>query len=457
MASITSSVGALDVQGIVSQLMGIERRPLNESQQRADQYNTQLSTVGKLSSSLSALQTALTGLSSGRFLQVFKATVSDGSMAAVSATSGGSSGTYEVNVANLATSRQLVFDKVGSGTAPNITDPKASITGAPQSISFEINGKTQTVNLSSNGSDPISLQTINDKINAAGIGVNASIVQNGGNYKLVLKAAESGKDNQFKITAGGSDTGTTSGSTLAGLSQTVAAEGESKDAANANLTVNGVSISAGSNKVTDAVAGVEIDLYKAGTFTVSMSPDSAGVAKNLQSFVDAYNQIISDVKAARSGAMKGNASILDIQNKLQQVLSTPVAGVDAVNSIAYLSQAGISLQKDGTLKLDQTAFNDAMKKDKQAVMNLFGNAANTGFAQRFNAAINGMLDPKGVIETSKATIKSKASAETQLQSSLQARLDTKQAQLIRQYTALNKTLSEMQSGSASLFNLISSK
>lgn len=68
-----------------------------------------------------------------------------------------------------------------------------------------------------------------------------------------------------------------------------------------------------------------------------------------------------------------------------------------------------------------------------------------------------MLDPKGVIETSKATIRTKVSTETQLQSSLQSRLDTKQAQLIRQYTALNKTLAEMQSGSSSLFNLISSK
>ncbi|AAQ61538.1 flagellar filament capping protein FliD [Chromobacterium violaceum] len=456
MAAITSSVGALDVQGIVSQLMAIERRPLNESQQRADQYNTQLSTVGKLSSSLSALQTALTGLSSGRFLQVFKATVSDASMGAVSTTSGGSSGTYQIDVKNLATSRQLVFDQVGTST---ITDPKAAISGAPDSISFQVNGKTQTVTLRSKPDDVVSLQTINDKINAAGIGINASVVQNGSQYKLVLGSVESGLDNQFKIVAGSnsSDSGGTSGSTLAGLSQSPTAGTESRDASNASLTVNGVAISAGSNKVTSAVAGVEIDLYKAGSFTVSLSPDSAGVAKNLQSFVDAYNQVIGDVKAARSGALKGNASILDIQGKLQQVLATPVAGVDPVNSIAYLSQAGISLQKDGTLKLDQTAFNDAMKKDKQAVVNLFGNASNTGFAQRFNLEINGMLDPKGVIETSKATIRTKVSTETQLQSSLQSRLDTKQAQLIRQYTALNKTLAEMQSGSSSLFNLISSK
>ncbi|KUM04978.1 flagellar filament capping protein FliD [Chromobacterium subtsugae] len=452
MTAITSSVGALDVQGIVSQLMMIERQPLTASQGRADQYNTQLSTVGKLSSSLSALQTAMTSLSSGRFLQVFKASVSDASMAAVSTTSGGNAGTYQISVSNLATNRQLVFDQSGG---KNITDPKATIAGAPDQLTFQINGKTQTVKLRDKPDEAVSLQTINDKINAAGIGLNATIVQNGSQYKLVLASSESGNDNKFTITGGGTDSGKTGGSTLAGLSQSDNGAKESQDAQDASLTVNGVAITAGSNKVSNAVPGAEVDLYKAGTFTVSLAPDSAGVGKNLQAFVDAYNQVVGDVKAARSGAMKGNASILDIQTRLQQVLSTPVAGADPVNSVAFLSQAGISLQKDGTLKLDQTAFNDALKKDKQAVTNLFGNPANTGFAQRFNTEINGMLGPTGLIETSRATIKSKVSTETQLQSSLQARLDSKQTQLIQQYTALNKTLAQMQSGSNSLFNLIS--
>ncbi|OHX12819.1 flagellar protein [Chromobacterium sphagni] len=452
MTAITSSVGALDVQGIVSQLMMIERQPLNASLNRSDQYNTQLSTVGKLNSSLSALQTAMTSLSSGRFLQVFKATVSDSSMAAVSTTSGGNSGTYQVAVNNLATNRQLVFDQAGG---QNIADPKTAISGAPDQLTFQINGKAQTVKLRDKPGDAVSLQTINDKINAAGIGLNATIVQNGGQYKLVLASVDSGTDNQFTITGGGQDSHSTAGSSLAGLTQSDNGAKESQNAQNASLTVNGVAITAGSNKVSDAIPGVEIDLYKAGSFTVSLSPDSAGVGKGLQAFVDAYNQVVSDVKAARSGTMKGNSSILDIQTRLQQVLSTPVAGADPVNSVAFLSQAGISLQKDGTLKLDQTAFNDALKKDKQAVTNLFGNAANTGFAQRFNQEINAMLGPTGLIETSKATIKSRVSTETQLQSSLQARLDSKQTQLLQQYTALNKTLAQMQAGSNSLLSLIS--
>lgn len=452
MASISATVGALDVQGIVSQLMQIERQPLNDSQKKLDQYNTQLSTMGKLSSALSSLQTSMSQLASGSFLQVFKASVSDSSMGSVTTSSGGVAGTYQVSVSSLATSRQLVFDQVG-GQA--ITDPKAAIAGAPSQLSFLVGGKTQTVNLQANPGDTVSLQNISDKINAAGIGVNASVVQNGQQYKLVLAAANSGTDNQFTITGGGGDSGTTSGSTLAGLSQSATAAGESQNAQNASLSVNGVALSASSNKVSSAIPGVELDLYKKGDFTVSMSPDSAGVAKSLQTFVDAYNQVINEVKSARSGTMKGNASILDIQTRLQQVLSVGVAGADPVNSYAFLSQAGIALQKDGSLKLDQNAFNDALKKDKQAVSNLFGNAANTGFAQRFNLEINAMLGPSGVIETSKSSIQTRVSAEKLAQGSLQSRLDTKQSQLLQQYTSLNATLAQMQAGSSSLFNLIS--
>ncbi|MEJ8675826.1 flagellar filament capping protein FliD [Chromobacterium amazonense] len=452
MAAITSSVGVLDVQGIVSQLMMIERQPLNASLGKTDQYNTQLSTVGRLSSSLSALQTAMTSLSSGRFLQVFKASVSDASMAAVSTTSGGNAGTFQISVQNLASNRQLVFDQAGGQP---ITDTKAALNNAPDQLTFQINGKTQTIKLRDKPGDPVSLQTINDKINAASIGVNASLVENNKQFKLVLTAASSGTDNQFTIGGSDHDSGNTAGSTLAGLTQSDAAGKESQNAQNASLTVNGVAVSAGSNRISSAVAGVEIDLYKPGSFTVSLASDNAGINKNLQSFVDAYNQVVSDVKDARKGALKGNASILDIQSRLQQVLSVGVAGADPVNSYAFLSQVGISLQKDGTLKVDQNAFNDALKKDKQAVANLFGNADNTGFAQRFNQVINSMLGPTGLIETSKASIKSRVDQEAQLQSSLQARLDTKQSQLLQQYTSLNKTLAQMQTSSSSLFNLIS--
>ncbi|AXT49201.1 MULTISPECIES: flagellar filament capping protein FliD [Chromobacterium] len=455
MAGITTSVGSLDVQTIVSQLMAIDSRPLVASQKKLDGYNTQLSDLGKIGSALSALQSAITSLSTGSFLQAFKVSSSDTSVAGVSTTSGGVNGTYVVNVAKLATSRQLVFDQFNG---VDIKDAQAEITGAPDELKFTINGKEQTVKLRDKPGDKVTLQSISDKINAEGMGVNASVVKNGDNYKLVVASTASGTDNKFTISAGGTDSGSTSGSTLAGLTQSPTAANESKDAGNADLTVNGVQVSSGSNKVSNAIPGVELDLYKGGagvSTTVTLNQDTAGIGKNLQSFVDAYNQVLSSIKDARGGSMKGNASVLSIQQKLQDVLTKSIPGVDPVNSYAYLSQVGIAIQKDGTLKLDQTKFNDALKKDPTAVKNLFGNTSTTGIAQLLNKEINSLLGPTGVVESSKTSINTRISTEKASQDALTARLAARQKQYIQQYTALNSTLSKMTAATNNLSGLMS--
>ncbi|MGR2679961.1 flagellar filament capping protein FliD [Chromobacterium haemolyticum] len=454
MAGITTAVGAIDVQTIVSQLMAIDSRPLLASQKKLEGYNTQLSDLGKIGSALSALQSAITSLSSGSFLQAFKVSASDSSVAGVSTTSGGVSGTYVVNVSKLATSRQLVFDQIGSN---KITDAQADIPGAPDELKFTVNGKEQTVKLRDKPGDKVSLQSISDKINAEGMGVNASVVKNGNNYKLVLASTSSGTDNAFTITgAGSTDTGRVDGNVMAGLSQSTDAVGESKLAGNAELTVNGVKVTSGSNKVSGAIPGVELDLYKENAnTTVTLNQDAAGISKNLQSFVDAYNQVLSSIKDARTGSMKGNASVLSIQQQLQSVLTQAIPGVDPVNSFAYLSQAGIAIQKDGTIKLDSTKFNDALKKDPTAVKNLFGNSSNNGIAQLLNKEINSLLGPTGVVESSKTSINSRITNEKASQDSLTARLTARQKQYTQQYTALNATLAKMQASTNNLSGLMS--
>lgn len=451
MASITTSVGSLDVQSIVSQLMTIEQQPLQASQQRSSKYNTQLSSIGQISSALSALQSASSKMSTGAFLQQFKTSSTDTSIANVTTTTGGVAGSYALNVTQLAKSRQLVFDQFGGN---NVTDPKATLSGAPTSLTLTVAGKDTVINLTPSATDTVSLQSISDRINQSGSGVNASVVQNNGQYKLVLASAVSGSDNAFSIKAGGSDSGTTSGSTLAGLTQSATASSESTAASDALLTVNGVSVSSGSNHLTNVISGVNVDITKLGQSTVTMTSDSSGIASSLQGFVDAYNQVKSAVDSARSGSLKANASILAIQQKLTGILSTPIPGVDANTSYAYLSQAGIAIQKDGTLKLDQTAFNKALSANPSAVANLFGNTSNTGFGDRLSAAVNDLLGPKGVIETSKSSINTLITSETSYQTSMSAKLSARQAQYTQQYTALNAVLSKMQQSTSNLSSLL---
>ncbi|WP_434627077.1 flagellar filament capping protein FliD [Chromobacterium sp. CV08] len=457
MSSISATAGPLDVQSIVSQLIQADSQPLTQSQQRVSNYQSELSTLGQVSSALSSLQSAATTLASGTFLQQFTASSSDGTVASVSATSGGTAGTYALNVTQMAQSRQLVFDRTSGGTS--ITDQNATLSGAPSSLTFNVGGTSSTVQLGSN----VSLSSIASSINSAGIGVNASIVQYNNNYSLVLNSSQSGSTNTFSITAGGTDSNGTSGNTLAGLQQSSTAASESANAQNALMTVNGVSVSSSSNTVTNVVNGASITLEKLGQTTINMSQNTSGIASTLQTFISAYNQVVSTTNSATTstttvGSTPTNTDISSdltgLHDQLAGLLGTPVSGVDPVNSYAYLAQVGITQNADGTLSLNSTTFNAALAANPSAVSNLFGNPQNTGIGNVFNTTINSLLGPGGMITSDQTNINSQVTTEQQLQQQLQSQLSTEQTNLLTEYSNLNSELAQMEQASTSMANLI---
>ncbi|WP_159876978.1 MULTISPECIES: flagellar filament capping protein FliD [Aquitalea] len=470
-ASITTSAGPLDVQNIVSQLMTVEKQPLATSQTKLKTFNSKLSDIGQVSSALSGLQTAVNDLASGNFLHTLKASTSDATIATVDTNGSGLAGNYQLNVEDLAKPRQLVFDTTSDGQS--ITSTSTALANVPDSLTIAVGGNSTTVQLrdpvsttatdasSSDGTTTatpasVTLQDIADKINAANTGVNASIVHYKGSYSLVIASAESGSDSAFSITAGGSDSSLTQtgANTLAGLQQSDTAISESSDASDASLTVNGVYVSSSSNTVSDVINGATISLQKSGEASITMTQDNSSIASKLQGFVDAYNKVQSALDNASGGSMKGDAALTSIRNQLSAVLQTPVSGADPVTSYAYLSQVGISIQKDGTLSLDQSAFNKALSNKPTAVGNLFGNSSNTGFADRFNTTINNLLGPAGIVVTKQHDLNQNVTDETGHQTQLQTKMSDKQANYLRQYTTLNATLAKMQQSTSNLSGLM---
>ncbi len=67
----------LDVNGIVSQLMAVERRPLALLEQREADYQAKLSAFGTLKGALSAFQTAMQGVADPAKFQAVTASAAD--------------------------------------------------------------------------------------------------------------------------------------------------------------------------------------------------------------------------------------------------------------------------------------------------------------------------------------------------------------------------------------------
>ena len=224
-----------------------------------------------------------------------------------------------------------------------------------------------------------SLGGIRDAINAAGIGVTASIVNDGGAspFRLVLSSDRTGAANAMKITVDGdaaldSLLGQDPASTQ-NLVQTAAAR-------NAELTINGVAVTKPTNMVSDALEGVTLTLSKTNVgspATVSVTRDSGKAVAAAETFVKAYNDLdktLEDLSAynagTRTGAvLNGDPAVRSLQNQLRTVFSQPLGG--AGSDLRSLSDIGMAFQRDGSLLLDATKMNRVMAANPGRIAGLF--------------------------------------------------------------------------------------
>lgn len=463
MAITSSSTTALDVPALVSQLMAVERRPIDKLNARVSSYETKISSFGTLSSLVSSFQTAAKTLNTN--LQKVAATPSDASLLSASAGSTAVPGTYTVNVSQLAQSQNLVAAgqasstaAIGNGTATTVTFDLGTISGGTLT-----NGIYSGATFTSNGSGTKSitidgtnntLEGIRDAINSAAAGVTATIVNDGSGtpYRLALTSTSSGASNSFKITTSGGDgtidslLGYDPGGTQ-NLTQTLAAQ-------NADLTVNGIAITSASNTVSEAIQGVTLTL-KNTTVTPSsltVARDSTAINAAASGFVEAYNSLASQIKsrsaygsdAKTAGALAGDGTLRTMQDQLRSIFNTPASG----GTLTSLAQVGISFQKDGSLLLDSSKLDSAISTDFSDVTNLF--SSSTGFATRLEDWATSTLGAGGLIDTRTQSLKEFVKNRNDEIDKLENQMSALEKKYIREYTNLNIMLSSMNSTSTFL-------
>ena len=390
MAISSPGVGSkLDVNSIVTQLMGIESRPLAQLNTREISFQAKLSAFGSIRSALSQFQGAMSSLSFASRFEGATATSSDTAAVSASATARAPAGSYAVEVSALAQNQRLVAAgqatttaTIGTGT---LTFDFGTISGGSfdaqagqySGAAFASAGSgVRTVTIASGSG---SLGGIRDAINAAGIGVTASIVNDGGAspFRLVLSSDRTGAANAMKITVDGdaalaSLLGQDPASTQ-NLAQTAAAR-------NAELTINGVAVTKPTNLVSDALEGVTLTLSKTNVgspSTVSVTRDSGKAVAAAETFVKAYNDLdktLEDLSAynagTRTGAvLNGDPAVRSLQNQLRAVFSQPLGG--AGSDLRSLSDIGMAFQRDGSLLLDATKMNRVMAANPGRIAGLF--------------------------------------------------------------------------------------
>jgi flagellar hook-associated protein 2 len=445
----------LDVSGIVSSLMAVERRPLTLLQNAATKITTKVSAWGKIQSQLASLQDASRGLLSPTALAAAKATSGDETKVKVTTAPNATVGNYELSVTQLAQKQSLT-----SGTLAAAT----TVVGGG-TLTFSFGTKTASSFVADSARPPVSvsvaagatLQDIRDAINAGNTGAKASIVSDANGSRLALRSATTGEAQAFQVAVQDDDLNNTDSQGLSQFGFSFGGTGMAiaQSAANAKMTIDGVEISSTSNTVTGAAESLTFELVATTTTPVNIAVlnDTEAMKKTVQTFVDAYNAITTslseqvkyDASSKRSGPLQGDRAATQLQSQLREMLRTPVSS----GGIANLSEIGIQVQRDATLSVSSQKLEAALATPSK-VATLFQavdtvNPSAAGMARRLDSRITDWLGSSGTVAGADQTLTKLSKVNQQQQESLNRRLESIQKSLLRTYTSLDQQLTLIKS------------
>lgn len=439
-----TGLGGFDSSGVIDQLVSIASKPLGDIDRQKGLVDSASLTMSSFSSKLTALKTAAAALSETSGFSAKAATSSDG---AVVASVGGApaTGSYTVEVTQLARAQKSRSDAQASATAA---------LGQDGDLTIRIGGG-DPITVSVVATD--SLSDIAAKISQSGARVSATVLDAGGSYRLSIQGLDTGAASAFTIEE--------SGSVSLGFA---APSSVIETAQDAKLTVDGLSVTRSTNQITEAIPGLTLALTKttSGPVTVSVSDDSAAVKKKLEAFVSAYNDVVNAGHAAAGyGSTKASNAVLAADVGIRRALdriSSLVSGAvpNAAPAFGSLGSVGVSLTRDGTLSFDAAKFDAALGKDSGAVRRLFVTDAATGATgvmKTLGDAISSLVTGEG--GAIKSRIDSLAAQSKRLTDSRAAKeqlVATYEQQLRRQFAGLDQAMSRYQTMSNALSSLFTS-
>lgn len=468
MATIGSlGVGSgLDLNGLMEKLTAAESAPVTALRKTQTEENARLSAYGTLQSLLATFNTAAGKLSDTASFGAHKATSSATDVLSAAADTTAVAGNYAVNVTQLAQAQSLVSGgqagtttAIGSGATSTVTIEFGAVTGTLNTTSgtyeagasFLPDASRTAVSFTVDGTNN-TLAGIRDTINkTVGLGVTASIVNDGTADRLLLTSAATGQRSSMRIAVTG-DAAVQSllANDPAGtqnLRQTVAAS-------NAALTVNGLAVTSASNTVGSALQGVTMTLTKTGSTTLAVAKDTGYVQTAVTDFVNAYNSFVRkvadlskyDVSKKTGGALVGDSVARLVMTRLRSILTTEIAG--SAGDPRTLTEIGVAFQTDGTLAVNTTKLDAALAASSGGVSNLLaGTTAAPGVAKQLATAIDGFNATDGLF---KAATDGASTGLRRLASDIddmQERIDAKLARYRAQFQELDRIMSGMTSTS----------
>jgi len=462
MAISSAGIGSgLDVNTIVTQLMNIEKQPLTQLQTKATGLQTKLSAYGTVKSALSGLQDAASKLLDSSSWKSKTFSSSNTTAVSGSASTSALATSFSLQVNNLAQVQSTRSAAVTTGSALGSGGRLDIQLGQWSGNSFTA-GSGSTVSVSVSATD--TLTDIATSINSAGAGVTAVVVKTGGNDQLLLRGNSTGATSGFQVKAFDSGgTAITDGSTGVGklaydyssASASFYGMTATQAAKDASVEIDGIAVTSSTNTVADAVPGITLNLLTETTTptTIVVGDDTASVKSKMEAFQTAFNKVAStladltkyDTGAKKGAALQGDSAALGLQNVLRSMVGSDGP---AGNAFSRLSDVGLELQRDGTLSLNSTKLDKALKNLTD--LNTFftassGTSSTDGMARRINTFVQQVNGVDGNVSGRSKALQSSITRNTKDQEAMNLRLTQRQANLYAQYNALDTKMGSLTS------------
>lgn len=321
------------------------------------------------------------------------------------------------------------------------------------------------------------LNDVINKINAVGIPVSATLINDGGAnpFRLSLTSEVSGTAGDLITETKGFDLGLT---TLTKAQDSVVFFGSKNPE-------DGILITSTTNTINDVISGVKINLNGTSTTPVELTVanDTQSIVDGVQKFVDSFNQVIARIKSLDSfdpdtqqkGVLLGDPTVARIRSQLYRSIQGEPKGVST--QFDHLTQVGIDVGADGELTFNEDRFRQALGDDPLAVENVFsaytlssdqtidlggGATADSptllfdslGVVESLAQTLNGLTNSvDGTLTTVNKNYDSLISIQQQRIDNFDKQLADERVRLTQQFAAMESALAALQGQQAALSSL----
>ncbi len=381
----------IDIIKLARDLADVEVMPQQDRVTRAKtDTEAAISAYAVLKYNVELLTEQFNGLNDAQELATPVAVSSNTSAISIGSTQGSAvSGSHQIDVTQLAASQRNRSSEYTSST-------ETLNSGSAFDITVTSNGSTQTISVDAGDDTPAGVVAA---INASGTGFTATLIDTGtagANYRIVLQGP-SGADNAFTVSSTPDLGFHTAGNQL-------------QSAANALLTVDGMSIERTSNTISDAISGVTLNLNAVASGTsLQVTNDTTTLKEKLKELVATYNVVqvvlneLSDPDSTEEevgGALSNDmAFVRSVRDAIYAAVttdsSTPSGDVSALRDL------GIELTKTGTLSFNEATYDEVVLNNFSDVVTMLSagttnqsayDGADQGLAFDSMEVINGLMD-----------------------------------------------------------------